>query len=263
MDILQALVYGIIQGITEFLPISSDAHLIIIPKLLGWQEPSLDFDIALHLGTTAAVIAFFFKDWVALIKAGFTKPASENGKIFWWIILATIPGGVIGLLINKYAEAVRNLTLISSMLIVMGLLLYFVDKYASKAIDIKKIGALNSVLIGASQVIAMIPGVSRSGITITAGRFLGVKRESAAKFTFLLSTPTMLGLGLYKLKDISNVPVHPLTFSIAILSSAIVGVLSIKFLLDYIKKKGFGIFAGYRCVLGIILLLLLLTKVVR
>lgn len=257
MNVLQALVYGIIQGITEFLPISSDAHLIIVPRLLGWQEPSIDFDIALHLGTTAAVIAFFFKDWIALFKAGFTKPSSENGKIFWWIILATIPGGAIGLLINKYAETVRNLTIISFMLIIMGLLLYFVDKYAPKKIEIKKIGILNSILIGASQVIAMIPGVSRSGITITAGRLLGVKRESAAKFTFLLSTPTMLGLGLYKLKDISNVPIYPATFSIAILSSAVVGALSIKFLLDYIRKKGFGIFAVYRCILGIVLFALI------
>lgn len=263
MNIFQALVYGIIQGIIEFLPISSDAHLIIIPRILGWQEPSLDFDIALHLGTTAAVVAFFFKDWITLFKAGFTKPASDYGKVFWWIVLATIPCGIIGLFITKYTDSVRNLALISLVLIVMGPLLYFVDKYAPKRIDINRIGALSSILIGASQVIAMIPSVSRSGVTITAGRFLCVKRESAAKFTFLLSTPTMLGLGLYKLKDISNVPVHPLTFSIAILSSAVVGALSINFLLYYIKKRGFGIFAGYRCVLGAILLLLLFTKVLQ
>ena len=260
MNILQALIYGIVQGITEFLPISSDAHLIIVPKLLGWQEPGLDFDIALHLGTTAAVILFFFKDWITLLKAGFTKPSSTNGKIFWWIVIATIPSGILGLFISKYAETVRNLTLISFSLIIMGLLLYFIDKYAPKKINIGNIGILNSIVIGISQLLAMIPGVSRSGITITTGRFLGIERESAAKFTFLLSTPTILGLGLYKLKDIGNIPIHPVPFSVAILSSAVVGILSIRFLLDYIKKKGFGIFTVYRCVLGIILFIVTILK---
>ena len=263
MNILQAIVYGIIQGLTEFLPISSDAHLIIIPKLLGWQDPSLNFDIALHFGTTVAVIGFFFKDWVALIKAGFTKPSSGSGKIFWWLVAAAVPGGLLGLLLKHFAKDVRNLFLIAWMLIIMGILLYLADRFSPKKYEIKSIGVKRSVLIGLAQVVAMIPGVSRSGITITAGRLCGVKRESAAKFTFLLSTPTILGLCLYDLKDIAGEHIQALPFSLAVVASAIVGALAIKFLLDYIKRKGFGVFMVYRCALGVLLLILLAARVIQ
>lgn len=261
MEFLQAIVYGIIQGLTEFLPISSDAHLIIIPKLLHWNEPGLDFDIALHLGTTLAVILFFFKDWVHLIHAGVTKPrTSKSGKLFWYIIFATIPGGIIALILQKYAENVRNLYLISVVLIVFGLIIYFVDKFAPSRYDIEHVGLFQSLVIGTAQAIAMIPGVSRSGITITAGRMMGVKREDAAKFTFLLSTPTILGLCLYKLKDFSKVNMNTFAFILAIAVSAIVGMLCIKFLLEFLKKYSLGTFAIYRCALGVLLLILLASK---
>ncbi|MDR3552240.1 MAG: undecaprenyl-diphosphate phosphatase [Clostridia bacterium] len=257
MEFLKALVYGIIQGVTEFLPISSDAHLIIIPKLLGWTEPSLDFDIALHLGTTAAVILFFLKDWIRLFKAGFKKPASADGKLFWFIIAATIPSGLLGLIFQKYAETVRGLSLISWMLIIMGLLLYFVDRYMPKTRNIHQVGLGRSLIIGAAQAIAMIPGVSRSGVTITASRFLGIKREDAAKFTFLLSTPTILGLCVFKIKDFTKVDFNGFAFLLAIVTSAVVGALCIKFLLNYIKNRGFGVFTVYRCALGVLLLILI------
>ena len=263
MDFLKALVYGIIQGATEFLPVSSDAHLIIIPTLLGWKEPGLDFDIALHFGTTFAVILFFLKDWIRLIGAGFTKPKSGDGRLFWFIVAATIPGGILGLIFQKYAESVRGLSIISTMLIVMGLLLYFADRFMPKKTDIRHVSLWQSLVIGAAQAVAMIPGVSRSGVTITASRFLGINREDAAKFTFLLSTPTILGLCLYKLKDLRHVDINMFAFFLAIITSAIVGALCIKFLLDYLRKKGFAVFAVYRCALGILLFILLGLNVIH
>lgn len=250
MNIIQAIVYGIIQGIGEFLPISSTAHIILVPWLLGWKDPGGVFDVALHLGTTAAVILFFFKDWVRLIKAGLTQPKTTEGKLFWFLVLATIPGGLAGLLLDQYMERLRDPALIGVMLIVMGIVLYVADKLGRNEIELKNIGLSRSFIVGISQALAIIPGVSRSGITMSMGRILGLTRESIARFTFLLSTPIILAGGLYHAKDLINVPVDPAPFVAAVVTSAIVGALSIKFLLEYLKRKGFGIFAVYRFVLG-------------
>ncbi len=250
MNILQAIVYGLVQGIGEFLPISSTAHLILVPWFFGWGDPGVAFDVALHLGTAAAVIFFFWKDWVSLISSGFKEPKSKHGKMFWFIIISTIPGGVFGVLLDKYMEKFRNPALIGVMLIVMGIILYYADKIGSREIDLENMGLKKSLIVGFSQVLAIIPGVSRSGITMSTGRFLGIERQSIAKFTFLLSTPIILGDALYHLKKMGNVPVDKVSFVVAILTAAIVGALSIKFLLNYLKTKGFGVFAVYRFVLG-------------
>jgi len=250
MGIIQAIIYGIIQGITEFLPVSSTAHLVLIPWILGWNDMGVVFDVALHLGTAAAVILFFLKDWVALISAGFSNPKSKDGKLFWLIVLATIPGGIAGVLLDKYMTNFRNPALIGIMLIIMGLVLYFADRLGRRDVDLKNIGLSQSIIVGISQILAVIPGVSRSGITMSTGRFLGITREGIARFTFLLSAPIILADGLFHLKDMKDVPVDVIPFVIAIITSAIVGMLSIKFLLNYLKKKGFGIFAVYRLVLG-------------
>ena len=251
MSIIQAVIYGIVQGIGEFLPISSTAHIILVPWLFGWKDPGVVFDVALHLGTAAAVILFFFKDWITLISAGFTRIKTPEGKLFWLLVLATIPGGIAGVLLDKYMVAFRDPALIGVMLIIMGLVIYLADKNGRNNIEIKNIGTARSLLVGISQVLAIIPGVSRSGITMATGRFLGVKRESIARFTFLLSAPIILADGLYHAKDLRNVPIDKVPFIVAILTSAIVGTLSIKFLLNYLKKNGFGIFAIYRFILGV------------
>lgn len=252
MSILQAIIYGIVQGIGEFLPISSSAHLIAIPQILGWHDPGLAFDVALHLGTLVAIIAFFWKDWVNLIFSGITKPKSKDGKLFWFIVAACIPGGIIGVLFEKQAEsAFRNLALIGTMLIIMGIILYIANTRYDGKITVENIGFKRSFLIGVSQALAIIPGVSRSGITMTAGLFSGLSKESTAKFSFLLSTPIVVGAGLLKLKNLIHTPannVPPLIVAVAV--SAIVGFLSIKFLLDYLKNKGFGIFVIYRIIAG-------------
>jgi undecaprenyl-diphosphatase len=265
MNIFQAIIYGIIQGITEFLPISSTAHLNLVQLIINpnaTAESMRIVDVALHLGTLAAVIMFFFKDWINLFKKGFTQPKSSDGKLFWYIILATIPAGILALIFEKTLDSYsNNLIIISIALIVLGIVLYFADKLSRKNVHLGNIGLSNSLLIGVSQAFALIPGVSRSGITITTGRLLNVDRESAAKFTFLLSTPTLLGVGIIKSKDLLTAHVDALPFIIAIVTSAVVGAVCIKFLLDFIKTKGFAVFAIYRCVLGVGILALVLLGV--
>jgi undecaprenyl-diphosphatase len=254
MDIIQAIVYGIVQGVGEFLPISSTAHIILVPWLFGWKDPGVVFDVALHLGTAVAVISFFFKDWLNLISKGFTQPKSTDGKLFWFIVLATIPGGIAGVLLDKYMENFRNPALIGISLIIMGIVLYLADKIGRNDVEKEDIGLWRSIIIGISQALAIIPGVSRSGITMSAGRFLGITREGIARFTFLLSAPIILADGLYHAKDLRHVPIDKGPFIVAVLTSAIVGALSIKFLLNYLKRKGFGVFSVYRFILGAIVI---------
>lgn len=253
MSILQAIFYGVVQGIGEFLPISSSAHLIAIPQIFGWQDPGLAFDVALHIGTLIAVILFFWKDLIGLLLSGIKGTKTTEGKLFWFIVVASIPGAIIGKLFEAQAEsAFRNLGLIGISLIVMGIFLYLGDKYGRKVVHLEKIGSLKSFLIGLSQAMAIIPGVSRSGITMTTALFLGMTKESAARFSFLLSTPIILGAGLLKIKDLVHTPINNLMFFIVgIVVSAVTGFISIKFLLEYLKNKGFGIFVIYRIVIGI------------
>jgi undecaprenyl-diphosphatase len=256
MSIFQSIVYGIVQGITEFLPISSTAHLVLVPWFFGWKDPGIVFDIALHVGTAIAVILFFIKDWIILIRAGFTRPKSDDGKLFWFLVIATIPGGLTGIFLDKYMENIRNPLLIGIVLIVFGIVLYLADKIGKNKIELKNIGLIRSLGVGFSQALAIIPGISRSGVTMSTGRFLGVTRESIAKFTFLLSGPIILADGLYHVKDLKSVPIDKIPLITAILTSAIVGALSIKFLLSYLRKWGFGLFAIYRFALGALVIIL-------
>lgn len=261
MSLLQAIIYGIIQGLGEFLPISSTAHITLLPWFFGWTDPGLDFDIALHLGTLIAVVIFFWKDWIRLIKAGLTDVKSSDGKLFWYIILACVPGGIFGVLFeDKIATTFRNPLLIGVMLIAMGILLYVADRFYASKVELKEIGLKRSLIIGVSQALAMFPGVSRSGITMAAGRAMSIKREDAARFTFLLSTPFIFLSGVYKAKDLVSLSVDTAPFVAAIITSAIVGALSIKFLLDYLKRRGFGIFAVYRLILGAVVIAFALIR---
>lgn len=254
MNIIQAIIYGIVQGIAEFLPISSTAHITLLPWLFKWQDPGVAFDVALHLGTATAVIIFFLKDWLRLIQAAFKRPKSPDGKLFWLIVLATIPGAIAGVLLDKYMVAFREPLLIGITLIVMGIILYFADKLGQSNIELKDMEPKQSVLIGLSQIFAIIPGVSRSGVTMSMGRALGVTRDSCARFTFLMSAPIILADGLYHAKDMANIPIDTAAFIVAILTSAIISLLSIRFLLGYLRKKGFAIFAIYRILFGLFII---------
>ncbi len=261
MDLLQAVLYGIVQGLGEFLPISSTAHIILTPWIFGWKDPGSAFDIALHMGTLLTVAIFFWKDWVRLIKAGFTDIKSKEGRLFWFIMLACIPGGIFGILIEKEVETTfRNPLLIGIMLIIMGIVLYLADRFSKSEGVLINIGFKRSFIIGVSQALAVIPGVSRSGITMAAGRILRLNREDAARFTFLLSTPFIFLSGVYKAKDLISVPIDALPFVVAIVTAGAVGALSIKFILQYLNNKGFGIFAIYRVILGTIIITVTLLR---
>ncbi len=267
MTILQSIILGIVQGLTELLPISSSAHLNLIPWIFNWTS-SADFntafeafDVALHAGTLLAIVIFFFKDWIKLIVGGFNqvikKQKSEEGKMFWYIVLATIPGGIIGFILDHYAEDYLNKPIIIAIaLIVMGIILYFVDKNCKSETEYKDMTLKQTFLIGLSQCLAFIPGVSRSGITMTTGRFMGVKRESAAKYSFMLSAPIVFAATIYKLKDF----VFNLPFVIGVLTSFIVGIFVIKFLLEYLRKGSFKIFAIYRVIVGVIVIAIYLIR---
>lgn len=262
MDIFQALVLGIVQGLTELLPVSSSAHLFLIPWICNWPEIG-DFDVALHFGTLLAIGIFFFKDWIALIKGGYKqvvkKEKSTEGRMFWYIVIATIPGGIIGFLLDHFAgDLLTNEFIIATALIIMGIILYFVDKNAKSDVEYKDMTFKQTFLIGLSQALAFIPGVSRSGVTMTTGRMLGVKREAAAKYSFMLSAPIVLAATLYKIKDFAF---GELSFYIGVLASFIVGIIVIKFLLEYLQKGSFKVFALYRIVIGVIVLVIAFSRI--
>ena len=262
MTITQAIILGIVQGLTEMLPISSSAHLFLIPWIFEWQIPD-SFDVALHAGTLLAVVIFFFKDWIILINGAYKqtikRQSNREGTMFWYLVLATIPGGIIGFILDKYFEEyIKNPIIIALALIVMGILFYIVDKKSSNETKYEQMTFKQTFLIGLSQALAFIPGVSRSGITMTTGRALGVERESVARFSFMLSTPIILGATLYKFKDF----VFDIPFVIGVLFSFLVGIFVVKFLLDYLKKGDFKWFAIYRVILGLFVLIyaLLINK---
>lgn len=259
----QSIILGIVQGLTELLPISSSAHLNIIPWLLGWtkSEEFLNafegFDVALHFGTLLAIAIFFFKDWINLFKGGYKyavkKEKTTEGKMFWYIVLATLPGGAIGFLLDHFVGDMLEIPLIiGTALAVMGVILYFVDKNAKANTDYEHMSLKQTFLIGLSQALAFIPGVSRSGVTMTTGRLMGVDRESTAKYSFLLSTPIVFAATLYKFKDF----VFSVSFFIGIAISFLVGIVVIKFLLQYLKKGSFKGFAIYRVIVGIGIIIL-------
>ena len=275
MEILHSLILGVVQGLTELLPVSSSAHLNLFPWVFGWSDISESFDVALHIGTLLAIIIFFYKDWVQLIKGGYNqvvkKKKSTEGKIFWYIVIATIPTGIACLVIDKLSSKLietlagvfktsqinTQMFIIAIALIVMGIILYVVDKNSKSKTKYKDITFKQSLLISLSQAIAAaFPGVSRSGITMTVGRKMGLERESVAKFSFLLSTPIVAAAALYELKHF----VFDLPFVIGVLASFIVGMFVIKFLLNYLKKGSFKVFAIYRVALGIIVLIILMTR---
>ncbi len=264
MTIFRAIILGIIQGIAEFLPISSSAHLIIFPYLFGWEESGLAFDVALHFGTMMAVILIFFKDWwnlfVGAIKDAKEKKKTTNGKMFWYLIIATIPAALAGVLLDNVIEdVIRNkVWIIALALAIMGLLIYVGDKWASKhykkETEFEDITLKQALIVGISQAFAVIPGFSRSGTTILAGRLQGISKEAITKFTFLLSVPVICGATILKVGDLALTK----EVIVGIITSFATGIIAIKFLLRYIKKHDFSIFAFYRVILAIIVLVKLI-----
>ncbi len=271
MPLAQAIILGIVQGLTEFLPVSSSAHLIIIPWILNWDDGGLTFDVALHVGTLAAVVLFFFRDWVQIIGQalgignGPDPVLAKNRGLLWLLIAGTIPGAVAGLLFEKQAEsAFRSPYIIATAAIVVGLIMWWADSAGRKVKDMANISMPDSLTVGCAQAFAIIPGVSRSGSTILAGLFRGLDRPASARFSFLLSTPIIAGAAAKKFWDVMKHGGIPhdmqMAFIAGILASAVVGCLTIAFFLNFLRRRSLAVFVWYRIVFGIIVIALALFR---
>lgn len=270
MTIIQSIILGIVQGITEFVPISSSGHLVLAQNLFGIKEATLSFDVALHLGTFISLILFFWQDWLHLIRAFFKSlkkwdfKNDPNQRLFYLLVIATIPGIIFGALLEKQAETIfRSIYLVLINFVIIGVLFIIIEKVAKKIRDLKQTTLKDSLIIGFSQALAIIPGVSRSGITITAGLFSGMKRESATRFSFLMATPIILGAGLVSLSKIFAEGSNGIGWTNIIagfLAAAIVGFLAIKYLLIYLKNHTLNIFAYYRFFVAVVIIIYLLAR---
>ncbi|MDA8432950.1 MAG: undecaprenyl-diphosphatase UppP [Nitrospiraceae bacterium] len=247
----EALILGIVQGLTEFLPVSSTAHLILFPWFLNWGGvlDSLTFDIALHAGTLCALLVCFWRDWLDILL--------RKRRLLLLIVLASVPAGILGILFEKIVESkLRSPLVIAISLAVIGLFLLASERaYKHRKVD--DIGLLDAIVIGLSQAVALIPGVSRSGVTISSGIFMGLEREDAARFSFLLSTPVIGGAVLLHLKKmLAGGEGHDLPlFAVGFVASAVTGLIAIKFLLNFLKKHPVNVFAYYRFVLAAVIMI--------
>lgn len=268
MNIFHAFVLGLVQGLGEFLPISSSAHLIITPWLFKWQDPGLGFDVALHWGTLLAVLIYYWRDVILILK-GFwhslwpaTRDLQENiyQKLAWLLIIASVPGAVIGYLLESRAERVfRSPLLIVVTMAVFGIILWAADKFGGKVKNLDRIKWLDALWIGLSQALAIIPGVSRSGATIATGLSMGFKREDAARFSFLMSMPIIFGAGLVSFKHFGE-GVSGGELLVGFVTAAVVGFLAIKWMLSYLSRRDYKIFVWYRLALAVLLLTVLFVR---
>ena len=260
MSVFHALVLGIVQGLSEFLPISSSAHLALIPWLFHWPDPGLGFDVALHFGTLVAVLWYFRAEWLRLLVAAkdivMTRRVNgEEQMRVVYLIIATIPGAIAGLALEHQAEtAFRDPRLIAVVLIVMGILLWWADRAAPQTRPLGELLWTDALLIGLAQMFAIIPGVSRSGSTITAGRGLRLTRESAAVFSFLMSMPIIAAACFLKLPHVLKTEGFDAPFVVGVVASALSGWLAISVLIRFVARNSYGIFAAYRVIVGLIVL---------
>lgn len=279
MDIVQAIVLGLVQGLTEFLPVSSSAHLIGVRWLLGWEDPGISFDVALHMGTLVSVLLYFGRDWLRLIRAAlsplFARGPSSNqeGKLAPYILLATIPAAIAGALGEDRLEELfhgdtpaaqaAGVLVIGVVMILMAALLWLAERIASHKHEMSHLGLRQTLLIGLAQALAVIPGVSRSGSTITAGLFMNLKREAAARFSFLLGTPIILGAGLkqgYEIFKVGGIPAgETATFAVGFLAAALSGYIAIFGLLRFLQRNNTLPFILYRVAAGLLLIVLVVA----
>jgi undecaprenyl-diphosphatase len=262
MDLIQIIILSLLQGFTEFLPISSSAHLILPSQIFGWADQGLAFDVATHIGTLAAVMLYFRRDIVAItqgwLTSGFSRQMDANARLAWAIVIATIPAGLVGLLYNDWIESnLRSSEVIAYSTIGFGLLLLVADRMASEHKDIVQMTLIAALVIGIFQAFALIPGTSRSGITITAALFLGFQRQSAARFSFLISIPLILAAGLLKTKELAEqaAQVDWAEIGLAAFISAVSAYVCIYFFLAMINRIGMLPFVVYRLALGAVLLI--------
>lgn len=268
MPLYQVVVLAILQSLTEFLPISSTAHLALAPWLLGWTDPelnSLGFDIALHIGTLAAIVLYFFRDWVELFGEAFglrwkhDPEIGRNPRLLWLLALASIPVGVLGLVFSKQAETTwRSPFVMGAMLIGIGVVMYIAECTGRFQKDLGGVSLGDSLVIGLSQALAIVPGTSRSGITISTGLMRGLDRPSAARFSFLLSTPALAAAAAKHLWDLRHSAARPemLPFVVGVLVSAVTGWVVIALFLRFLRSHTLRFFVYYRIIFGIIVIAL-------
>ncbi len=255
MDIIQAISLAILQGLTEFLPISSSAHLILLPKLLGWEDQGVAFDVAVHIGTLLAVVAYYRKDIAVLVNDWFKslqgKGSTESSRLAWYVILGTLPVGLVGISLSGQIEStLRSPYVIATATVIFAVLLGWSEKTAKERRDV--ITWKDCLLVGTLQALALIPGTSRSGITISAGLMAGLTRKQAARFSFLLSIPTIASAGLLKTLDLCN-STDPVMWDFMLIGAALSGIiayLSIAWFLKLLEKTGMMPFVWYRLLLG-------------
>jgi len=262
VTVLEAIVLGLVQGLTEFLPISSSGHLLVVPAAFGWEDPGAAFTAIIQLGTIAAVLAYFRDDLARIFKgawAGVRDPAQRDSpelRLFIMVAIGTLPIALFGLAFSDQIEgAARNIKLTAVMLIVFGLIMEAADRLSPQRDEIDDLTVRRGVMVGFAQAIALIPGVSRSGSTISMARLLGLRRQDAARFSFLLSIPAIVLSGLYGLREVGDgVQLVPTLVATGV--SFITGYLSIAFLIDYLGKHGMTVFTVYRVALGVLILAL-------
>lgn len=267
-EMLIAAFLGIVQGLTEFLPISSSGHLIVLPALFGWKGlvDTLSFDVALHLGTSLAVVGFFWRDWSQIFgkffKLFFTKPKNlltdPDSKLLVLLVAGSLPAAIVGFLFQDFIETnVRSALLVGTSLIIFGIILWWVDKVGSQKRKLADVGWKDALLVGTAQAISLIPGVSRSGITVTAARGLNLERVAAVRFSFLLSTPAIVGAATLAFKDYlaAGSSDNFSIFFVGFVAAAISGWLAIKFLLSFVQKNNFLPFVIYRIIFGALLII--------
>jgi undecaprenyl-diphosphatase len=268
-QLVQAIVLGIVQGLTEFLPISSSGHLIVVPALLGWDDPFIDslaFSVMLHIGTLFALLAYFRDDWLRLVPAGLAAVRDRSlrddpdRRLAWLLVVATIPAVIAGVLLNDLIEnAIREPRLVAITLVLGALILFLADRLGSRSRRMESVTFPLAFGIGAAQALALIPGVSRSGISISAGLFGGLDRPAAARFAFLMATPITAGAGIWELRKVLSgeagvaIPMAPLLAGMV--AAFVFGLLAIAVTLRYLRMHGLGIFVAYRIALAALVLI--------
>ncbi|MDQ3492007.1 MAG: undecaprenyl-diphosphatase UppP [Chloroflexota bacterium] len=272
--LLQAIIQGMVQGLTEILPISSSAHLILLPRLMGWDDPflsSAEFDVMLHLGTLAALLAYFWRDlirlavaWVASIRER-RLGADPDRRLAWLLLLTVIPAALVGALFEDFFdETFRDALLVIPLLLVVGAgMLAFGERFGRRERGLEQLGVKDALVIGLAQALALFPGMSRSGVTIAAGLVLGLEREAAARFAFLMGIPVIAGAGLWKLRVIiagETSPFEPVVLAAGMAASALAGLAAIVFLLRYLRTRSTGIFIVYRLIFAAVAAVLILTR---
>jgi undecaprenyl-diphosphatase len=270
---IQALVMGLVQGLTEFLPISSSGHLVLVPWLFGWKDPFIDsvaFTVVLHMGTLLALLVYFWRDWLTLIPAGLAAirdrsfQGNQDRKMAFLLVVATIPAVLVGPIFeSKFEDLVREPARIALMLCVGAAILWLADRWGARKREMDSLTFRESLGIGIAQVVALVPGISRSGISISAGLFVGLNREAAARFSFLMATPVIGGAGVWEARKFFTHEAGPSpemnVIVIGFVAAAISGILAVHFMLEFLRRQPLTAFVVYRVVAAAVVFIVLLS----